>query len=40
VPGANHFRARIKNMPAQMQQDFANSLEAVTGLKADLSLLK
>ncbi len=40
VPGANHFVARIKNMPPAMQQDFAASLEKMTGLKADLTALR
>jgi hypothetical protein len=39
VPGANHGRARIRFMPVAMQQDFAGSLETMTGLKADLKVL-
>lgn len=40
VPGANHGMARIRFMPAAMQQDFVGSLERMTGLKADLGALK
>jgi hypothetical protein len=40
VPGANHYMARIKNMPPPMQQEFVTLLEQMTGLKADLALLK
>jgi hypothetical protein len=40
VPGANHYMARIRNMSPDMQQQFAASLEQMTGLKADLSVLK
>jgi len=40
VPGANHYMARVKHMSPQMQQDFAASLESMTGLKADVSVLK
>jgi len=40
VPGANHGMARIRFMPAAMQRDFAGSLETMTGLKADLGVLK
>jgi len=40
VPGANHFTARIKNMPVTMQQDFVNSFKKMTELKIDLEALK
>jgi hypothetical protein len=40
VPNANHFNARVKNMPLPMQQQFAAALEQMTGLKADLTALK
>lgn len=40
MPGANHARARIRFMSAAMQQDFAASLEKMTGLKGDLEVLK
>ena len=40
VPGANHGMARIQFMPAAMQQDFAGSLETMTGLKANLGALR
>jgi hypothetical protein len=39
IPGANHGMARIRNMPADMQQEFVSSLETMTGLKADLKAL-
>jgi len=39
IPGANHYFARVRNMPASMQQDFGDALEAMTGLKADFSAL-
>lgn len=39
VPGANHGMARIRFMPAAMKQDFAGSLETMTGLKANLRAL-
>jgi len=40
VPGANHYIARIKSMTPAMQQDFAAALEQMTGLKADVGVLK
>jgi hypothetical protein len=40
IPGANHFTARVKFMPAAMQQDFANEFRKMTGLTVDLSALK
>ncbi|MCR8556381.1 hypothetical protein KXD93_01940 [Mucilaginibacter sp. BJC16-A38] len=40
VPGANHYVARVKMMSPQMKQDFAASLESMTGLKPDVSALK
>jgi len=40
IPGANHGRARIRFMPATMQQEFVASLETMTGLKADVKVLK
>ncbi len=39
VPGANHYAARIRNMPPAMKQQFVAALEQMTGLKADLSAL-
>lgn len=39
IPGANHFFARIRHMPASMQHDFGEALEAMTGLKPDFSAL-
>ncbi|HEY2722817.1 MAG TPA: S28 family serine protease [Chitinophagaceae bacterium] len=40
IPGANHFFARIRYMPAYMQHDFGAALQAMTGLNPDLSALK
>lgn len=39
IPGANHYRARIRNMPSAMQTEFGTELEQMTGLKADFSAL-
>lgn len=39
VPGANHYYARIKNMPPALQEEFGNAIESITGLKADFSVL-
>jgi PS-10 peptidase S37 len=40
VAGANHYEARVRNMPPDLQKDFAASLEKFLGLKADLGALK
>ncbi len=40
IPRANHFMARVRNMPTAMQQEFVSSLESMTGLQADLNALK
>jgi hypothetical protein len=40
IPGANHGRARIRFMPETMQQEFAATLEKMTGLKANLAVFK
>ncbi len=40
VPGANHYEARIKNMPAAMREDFATSLKKLIQLDVDLGKLK
>jgi len=40
IPGANHYFARIRNMPASMQREFGEALEVMTGLKPDFSALK
>ncbi len=39
VPGANHYLARIKNMPPAMQKDFGEALKRMTGLTPDFSKL-
>ena len=40
IPGANHYYARIKNMPPEMQQEFGDVLKKMTGLTADFSVLE
>lgn len=40
LPNANHFQARIKNMPAEMQNDFATSIKKLTNLNVDLDAVK
>ena len=40
IPAANHYQARIRHMPAAMQQEFGAALESITGLKVDLAVLK
>ena len=40
VPNANHFQARIRNMPPDMQQDFAESLTKLLNVDVDLAALK
>ena len=39
VPGANHFKARIKFMPPGMQEDFSRTLENMIQIKTDLNAL-
>jgi hypothetical protein len=40
IPGANHFVARVKNMPVEMQKAFAASIRQMIGLDADPGALK
>ncbi len=40
IPGANHYYARIKNMPPSMQHEFGEALKSMTGLTANFSALK
>ena len=40
IPGANHFEARVKKMPPQMQADFAASLRQILDMNVDLTVLK
>jgi hypothetical protein len=40
VPGANHYEARVINMPAAMQKDFAGIINKMLGAEVDLSVLK
>lgn len=39
VPGATHGRARVKNMPPAMQQEYVEKVAALAGLEANLSEL-
>ena len=40
IPGANHYEARIKKMPRDMQVDFAESLKKMLDIHVDLTRLK
>lgn len=40
IPNANHYQARVKNMPAQMRKDFAESISNILNITADLNALK
>jgi hypothetical protein len=40
IPKANHFEARVKNMPEAMQKDFADFMEKVLNVKVDLGALR
>ncbi|HEX2607252.1 MAG TPA: S28 family serine protease [Flavisolibacter sp.] len=40
LPGANHFEARVRNMPAPMKADFASSVRNMLGLEPRLEALK
>jgi|WetSurSiteA1Bulk_404760.scaffolds.fasta_scaffold00142_11 hypothetical protein len=40
VPGANHFAARVRNMPADMQRDFADTFLKMSGIPVELEVLK
>jgi hypothetical protein len=40
VPGANHFKARVKYMPEAMQREFADSFKRMADLEVDLDVLK
>jgi hypothetical protein len=40
IPNANHFKARVKNMPEEMKRDFAESVKKLIGVDADLGVLK
>ena len=40
IPGANHYKARIKNMPQEMQKDFADVIKRMLNLDADMGVLK
>ena len=40
VPNTSHATARIKNMPADMQTDFVQKIKEITGLDANVSVLK
>lgn len=40
IPAANHYKARIKNMPEEMQRKFVEEVKRLSGLEADTSVLK
>jgi hypothetical protein len=40
IPGANHFVARVKAMPADMQKNFMNAINEMIGIKPDASALR
>jgi len=40
LPGADHFEARVKNMPASMKAEFAIEVKKRLGMDADLDALK
>jgi hypothetical protein len=40
VPGANHYEARVINMPDDMVNDFAGIMNKMLGVTVDLSVLK
>jgi hypothetical protein len=40
LANANHFQARVKNMPVEMQKDFAASVSKMISLNVDLNALK
>jgi len=40
VPGANHFAARVKNMPPAMKQDLTEAFRKIANLTIDLETLK
>ena len=39
VPGANHFEARVVNMPSDMKSNFVEAVKKMTGIEADLYAL-
>ena len=40
VPGATHGRAKVRNMPPAMQQEYVQKVTALSGLEADLKELQ
>ena len=40
IPGANHFMARVKNMPSALQKDFVAAIKGMIGKNADPGVLK
>lgn len=40
IPGANHFVARVRNMPADMQRDFMDAIYKLIGVKPDPGALR
>lgn len=40
IPNANHYQARVRSMPLEMQKDFAQSIKRMININADLNALK
>jgi hypothetical protein len=40
IPDANHYKARVRNMPVEMQQDFAESVKKILQWEVDMKALK
>lgn len=40
IPNANHFEARVKNMPPSMKEEFAEAVSKMLGVKVDIEVLK
>lgn len=40
IPNTSHATARIRNMPVDMQTEFVNKIKEMTGLDADVEVLK
>jgi hypothetical protein len=40
IPGANHYTARIKNMPPDMQNDFAGTVRKMLNIDTDLKAIQ
>ena len=40
IPNANHYKARVRHMPKEMQLDFATSIKNLLNIEVDLSALQ